>query len=466
MAKGKLTPIPVDHAEPGMMLGAAVMSASGQTILTAGVLLDETHIDFLKRRGIRTVQVSLTEFEMSDPEAYRKILERIGTGPATPPSVIDEVDVTRIDPAGPTVVLDRMPSETPPKDAPTEKDVGTEERDKVQHEWKAKRETRKKKMEKKHGETYKTVGRALGEPRPLGPEENFQPAKVFSEAVRDVTEHLYLEKQLNDDTLDLLTKNITMEILSRQGMATLLSRAQAAGQYLLAHMVNVSVYSMYVAIQMELSSQEIKDTSIGGLLSDIGMLAMPEPFWTLERKLSKKEKDELIRHPAESRRMIMEAPGTREEWARIAYQHHERLDGSGYPLGLKVPDINLYSRIVQVCDVYSASTADRAYRDAHFPDDAMRMMMGKPDLYDRSIVEIFCQLVGFFPEGYVVLLSSGEHAVVISTNPKNIFRPIVRFRKDKNGRPLMPAEQVVVDLSSRLDLRIIKVLEDDSVRWI
>ena len=66
----------------------------------------------------------------------------------------------------------------------------------------------------------------------------------------------------------------------------------------------------------------------------------------------------------------------------------------------------------------------------------------------------------------MVLLSSGEHAVVISTNPKNIFRPKVRLRKDKRGRPLMPNEQVVVDLVARPNIRIIKILEDDSLRWV
>ena len=172
------------------------------------------------------------------------------------------------------------------------------------------------------------------------------------------------------------------------------------------------------------------------------------------------------RHPEEGRKLILESPGARDEWARIALQHHELLDGSGYPHGLKSGQIDICSRIVQICDVYSAATADRAYRDAHLPDDAMRQMMGKPSLYDLSIVEIFCQLAGFFPEGYVVQLSSGEHAVVVSTNPKNVFRPMVRLRKNKHGRPLMPDEQVIVDLAIRPDLRVIKILEDDSARWV
>lgn len=460
----KLTSVPVENLEPGMKLGAAVTSPSGQSILTAGMVLEETHIQFLKRRGIRSVQIAELDYTPADSTAYEQTLEKIGSK-AAPAAGPDDVDVSTIDPAGPGVVLDRMPAEIAPKDAPTPEDVKTEAIEKAGQEWKSKRADRKIQMEKKHGEKYKKVVRALGEPRPLGPAQSFKPAMLFSDAAKDMTEQLYLEKKLNEDTLGMLTKNITMEIVSRQGMATLLARAQAAGQYLLAHMVNVGVYSMYLAIQMELSSQEIQDTSIGGMLADIGMLALPEEYWTLNRELERTERTQLVRHPEESRKMIMEAPGAQELWGKIAVQHHERLDGSGYPKQLKAPEIDIYSRIVQICDVYSASTADRAYRDAHFPDDALRHMMGKPHLYDRSILEIFCQLVGFFPEGYIVLLSSGEHAVVVTTNAKNVFRPIVRLRKDKNGRPYMPHEQVILDLSTRLDLRIVKILEDDSIRW-
>lgn len=461
----KLAAIPITEVEPGMKLGAAVVSASGQTLLMAGLILEETHVGFLKKRGIKNIQVSTTDFGNLDADAYQRTLEKIdASGSAS--TGAEEVDVTRIDPSGPIVVLDKMPAEVPPKDAPTAKEIQTEEIEKTRKDWKKKRDSRKKGMEKKHGESYKKVNQALGEPKALGPDTSFQAARLFSDAAKDLTEQIYLEKKLDADTLDLLTKNITMEIVSRQGMATLLNRAQAAGQYLLAHMVNVGVYAMYLAIQMELSSEEIQDTSIGGMLSDIGMLSLPEPFWVENRELWKKEKDKLVRHPEESRRMILESPGAREAWAKIAHQHHERLDGSGYPRKLKGNQIDIYSRIVQVCDVYAAQTADRAYRDAHFPDDAMRHMMGNPHIYDRSIVEIFCQLAGFFPEGYIVQISSGEQAVVISTNSKNVFRPKVRLRKDRNGRPLMPHEQLVVDLSERPDMRVIKILEDDSARWV
>ena len=462
----KLSTIKIELAEPGMKLAVPVVSAAGQTLLKSGTLLEETHIDFLKRRGIRTLQVSDVEFAKSDSEMLKKTLDRIEAMPTDVTAMIDEVDVSTIDPGGPAVVLDRMPAETPPKEAPTHRDVMMEQLDKTRKDWKEKRADRKKKLEQKHGETYKKMDDALGDPKPLTKDVVFHPANLFSAAVRDVTEQIYLEKKLTPDTLDILTKNITMEILSRQGLSTLLSRAQAAGQYLMAHMVNVGVFSMYLAIQMELSSQEVQDTAMGGLLSDIGMLAMPERYWVLDRELWQKEQSQIRRHPEESRKLILATPGTRELWARIAGQHHERLDGSGYPQGLKGKDIDLSARIVQICDVYAASTADRAFRDAHFPDDAMRQLMGKQNLYDRSIVEIFCQLVGFFPEGYLVLLSSGEHAVVVSTNPKNVFRPVVRLRKDKNGRPLMASEQHVLDLSGRLDLRIVKILEDDSVRWV
>src|SRR3990167_617716 len=308
----KLSTIKIELAEPGMKLAGPVVSAAGQTLLKSGTLLEETHIDFLKRRGIRTLQVSDVEFAKSDSEMLKKTLDRIEAMPTDVTAMIDEVDVSTIDPGGPAVVLDRMPAETPPKEAPTHRDVMMEQLDKTRKDWKEKRADRKKKLEQKHGETYKKMDDALGDPKPLTKDVVFHPANLFSAAVRDVTEQIYLEKKLTPDTLDILTKNITMEILSRQGLSTLLSRAQAAGQYLMAHMVNVGVFSMYLAIQMELSSQEVQDTAMGGLLSDIGMLAMPERYWVLDRELWQKEQSQIRRHPEESRKLILATPGTRE----------------------------------------------------------------------------------------------------------------------------------------------------------
>lgn len=464
----KMSLVSVDSLAPGMKLGAAVVTSSGQTILTAGTTLDETHIRFLERRGIQKVHVAAAaDYGVPDVSTYEQTLDKLGSKTSASPIPSPEsVDVSTIDPGGPMVVLEKMPSDVHPPDSPTKKEVDIEEIEKTNTQWRADRTVREKHLAEKHGEAFKKVVKALGEPKILTPDQKFQPAKLFCDAVKDMTQEICLEKNLNETTLDLLTKNIATEIISRQGMSTLLSRAQAAGQYLLAHMVNVGVYSMYMAIQMELSSDEIRDVSIGGLLADIGMLSLPEQFWVLDRNLWKKEQNQLRQHPPAGHKMITECPGASPVWARIALEHHERLDGSGYPNGLKAEAIDIHSRIVQICDVYSAATADRAYRDAHFPDDAMRQIMGRPHLFDRSLVEIFCQMVGFFPEGYLVLLSSGEQAAVLKTNPKNVFRPTVRLTKDKNGRPLPPGSQIAVDLNTRLDIRIIRILEDDTVRWV
>ncbi len=459
--KTRVAVVPIGSVEPGMTLAGPVLSSSGQTLMTSGTTLEMTHIEFLKKRGIQKVQITTAEFAAADADVYKRTIDSLAAS-AGP----DSVDVSNIDPGGPTVVLNQMPVDSPPADSPTAKQVRTEQIEKTNRDWQARRVARQKTMVEKHGEKYQKVVQALGDPQSVSPTAAFQPAKLFTSTAKDLTEHIFLEKKLNTDTLDILTQNITTEIITRQGMATLLARAQAAGQYLLAHMVNVGVYSMYLGIKMEMSSEEIRDISIGGMLADIGMLSLPDQFWKQDRSLWDKEEKHLRSHPDAGYRMILDTAGARDSWARLALEHHERLDGTGYPKGLSAKEIGLPSRMVQICDVYSAATADRAYRDANLPDTAIRQMMGKPNLYDRAILELFCQLVGFYPEGFIVLLSSGEHAVVVTTNSKNVFRPVVRLRKDKGGRPLMPQEQVIVDLTSRPDLRIIKILEDDTIRWV
>lgn len=443
----------IEKVESGMKIASAVVTVSGQRLLAAGALLDADNIALLKKAGIRYVQIYEAAFQESiDEDVFKDILKSMGDKPAAavaePPS-----DIQSPPPAKPATV-------PAPPAAPQEEDKQkkVEEVKKVTADLRAKQAENKKKYTATYGERYTTVSYTMGEPVPRAPSSaDAAFVDLLNVLARDLTDKLIFERRIDQDTIQFLTRDVISELSNRQNVMHLLTTAYSVSRYLLSHMVNVGLFSMRVAAEMKLTSSEVTDVAIGAILHDIGMVLIPVGLWTSRRELNPAARSEVQKHTELGAQLIRETPNTRESWALPALEHHERLDGGGYPNGKQAGQLSVASRIVQICDVYEAMTSDRSYRYARFPDISMKHILGSPDHFDRDIAQLFCKSLGFYPEGYSVKLSSGEQAVVLSSNPKNVFRPIIRLLTDAAGADLTLEAQLVLDLSNRLDLRIVEI---------
>jgi HD-GYP domain-containing protein (c-di-GMP phosphodiesterase class II) len=126
--------------------------------------------------------------------------------------------------------------------------------------------------------------------------------------------------------------------------------------------------------------------------------------------------------------------------AHCAYQHHERLNGSGYPRGITGDNIHLYGKIIAVADVFDAITSNRVYRQAMLPHEALEILYSGIDtLYDKEIVQAFKKSIVLYPTGLGVTLSSGEKGIVCRQNKGLNERPIIRVL-EKNGEDVIPYE--------------------------
>lgn len=145
--------------------------------------------------------------------------------------------------------------------------------------------------------------------------------------------------------------------------------------------------------------------------------------------------------------------------AYVAWQHHEKFDGTGYPCGLKGKEIHEYARITALADVYDALTTNRSYREQIMPHEAIEYLRdSEGTAFDPEIAEVFLDKIAPFPVGSIVLLNNGEKAVVIRINKEFPGRPVVASIYDGFGnRLLQPVER---DLKKDLTLFITKVLED------
>ncbi|MFO7275383.1 MAG: HD-GYP domain-containing protein, partial [Bacillota bacterium] len=140
--------------------------------------------------------------------------------------------------------------------------------------------------------------------------------------------------------------------------------SRTPAEYLVAHNVQVCVLALLVAKLMGLSERQQVEIGVGTILHDIGKIFIDEAILNKPGPLTEEEWEYIRRHPVDGFEILRRVPGCSFLSAQIAYQHHERLDGSGYPRRLKGPNIHLHARICAVVDVFDALTSDRPYRSA------------------------------------------------------------------------------------------------------
>jgi HD-GYP domain-containing protein (c-di-GMP phosphodiesterase class II) len=153
--------------------------------------------------------------------------------------------------------------------------------------------------------------------------------------------------------------------------------------------------------------------------------------------LTREEFAEIRMHPQHGFEILADCAGCPEAVRLVALQHHERLDGSGYPNRLTGEQLHPYSRIAAVADTFDAMTADRVYRRGCTPRKALLELYGDhPRKLDPQAVEALIRLVGVYPVGTRVRLNSGEQGLVIAPNPHDTTRPVVRIDRDGLGRAI------------------------------
>lgn len=166
----------------------------------------------------------------------------------------------------------------------------------------------------------------------------------------------------------------------------LLKRSEAKDIYTHNHGLRVQMYSVKICERMRLSSDIIAALQISSLFHDIGKSNVPDEILNKKGKLTEEEYACIKRHPEDSRRLLENKFDPRI--ATIAAQHHERLDGTGYPKGLKSDEILIESKIIAVADAYDAMTSDRAYKKGLLPKYAMEELKRYAGAhYDTQIVE-------------------------------------------------------------------------------
>jgi len=207
--------------------------------------------------------------------------------------------------------------------------------------------------------------------------------------------------------------------------------------YTFTHMVNVSVLTMAQARSLGIDGTLLRQFGLAGLMHDIGKIRTPSEILTKPERLTEAEFAIMVKHPVDGAELLRRRLELPPLAAIVAFEHHLRIDGTGYPAGVTRPSLNLATQLCSIADVYDAMRSQRSYQLA-FPTDRILKVLEQNDgrRFDSRLVRRFSQLLGIYPPGNLVRLDTGALAVVLRVHAPDPSKPDVRVVTDANGRRL------------------------------
>lgn len=261
---------------------------------------------------------------------------------------------------------------------------------------------------------------------------------------------------------------LTDSVVRNPDAMTLLTKLRDKGSLGVA--LESSIYMIVFARFLQLPRDRLELLGLVGLLQNVGMMKLPPGLVEKSGPLTPAEMEIVKTHVPHTVEILSATAGLPDDLPGVASLHHERLDGSGYPRGLrKSAAIGLYGGIAGIVDTFTALTTVRPHADKTAPSVALNALYtGRGTLYEAALVEQFIQCIGVFPVGGVVELNTGEIGIVVAQNPLRRLLPRVMVVQDAKGDPLQPHKLLDLEktpMASRVEpYRIRRTLDFDTVR--
>jgi putative nucleotidyltransferase with HDIG domain len=239
-----------------------------------------------------------------------------------------------------------------------------------------------------------------------------------------------------------------------------LTAMRSYDNYTFTHMVNVSILAMAQARALGIDGRLLREFGMSALMHDIGKVRTPKEILNKPAKLTDDEFVIMRRHVVDGAEILRRTPEMPILAPVVAFEHHLRLDGSGYPFTVQRAALNLGSMLCAIADVYDAMRSQRIYQQAHPTDRIMAVLKRNEGAQlDQHLVRRFVQLLGIYPPGNLVRLSTGEIAVVLHVHAPDPHRPRVRVLFSADGARLeLPFERNLWELQrdvSDVDLQTV-----------
>lgn len=227
------------------------------------------------------------------------------------------------------------------------------------------------------------------------------------------------------DAANSIADDLMKSISNNDAIAVDVNMLKVNDEYSFKHSVDVAAIAMIIAKKYGMSDEQIHEIGIAGLLHDVGKCRIPNEVLNKPGKLTDQEFSLMKQHTLFGYAILKDKEDISEAIKMGVLQHHEKINGKGYPLGIPASDIHPFAKILSVSDIYDALVTERPYKKAFSQRDAVEMIMSMTPELDITAIESFLGSVILYPVGSTVKLSNGESVKVVENHPDAILRPKV-----------------------------------------
>lgn len=253
-------------------------------------------------------------------------------------------------------------------------------------------------------------------------------------------------------------KDIVALLADNKNALNLLASTKIHENYVFNHSLNVSIYACQLALANGLPLKNVEEIGLGAMLHDLGKVQVPLEILNKPSELTKEENALVKQHCEQGFEILRKIHEIPLPVAHCALQHHERIDGTGYPRGLRGDEIHKYAKIISVADVFDTVTNPRAFKPAVMPHQGLEILYaGSGTQFDMHQVNLFRDCIAIYPPGLTVRLNDGRTGIVSKYNYQAVGRPEIRIIKSEENEKVSPYE---IDLGARENLMLEIVMAD------
>ncbi|ABM62629.1 metal dependent phosphohydrolase [Halorhodospira halophila SL1] len=279
-------------------------------------------------------------------------------------------------------------------------------------------------------------------------------------AVRDLVRDARAGRALRMQDIDEISEELSVALYEHPDAMLAFGRIRSRDQYTYQHSVNVGVLLMAFARYLRMPEPHVRALGSAGIVHDIGKTLLPDAIIAKPGPLTPEEYQQVKDHPWRGAELLRQTPGATSLAVRIAEQHHERIDGTGYPYGLSGRELSIETRMAAIVDVYDAVTAIRSYHRGRPPTEGLRIIASEAgQALDATLIRRFVRCVGIYPPGSLVRLSTGKLAVVLEAHKRAADKPRVRVVYDISAERMIDPPPIL-DLSQGHPAHRIERAED------